>query len=207
LALIECPECKKETSDKAASCPSCGCPVSVSSSQQPQNAQAAPTAAPASSHKKSNMMRNIRVLILFSFLGLIVYLFLVRSVGQDGADRVVAAVTKTPIELRNDIENIPASSWKAIGISLPYSGQVLVEINVLRGNPQQVYLIDASELEKYKADQQIQHYSDFSASSTRTLSQRGRLAAGQYYIVLRDDTLGILSESSSDVKVFVKLSP
>lgn len=28
MALISCPECKKEISDKASSCPSCGAPIS-----------------------------------------------------------------------------------------------------------------------------------------------------------------------------------
>lgn len=28
MALIKCPECGKEISDKAAACPNCGCPVS-----------------------------------------------------------------------------------------------------------------------------------------------------------------------------------
>ena len=27
MALINCPECNKQISDKAAACPSCGCPV------------------------------------------------------------------------------------------------------------------------------------------------------------------------------------
>lgn len=27
MALINCPECKKEVSDKALSCPNCGCPI------------------------------------------------------------------------------------------------------------------------------------------------------------------------------------
>ncbi len=27
MALINCPECGKEISDKATSCPSCGCPI------------------------------------------------------------------------------------------------------------------------------------------------------------------------------------
>ena len=29
MALIKCPECGKEISDKAASCPNCGCPANV----------------------------------------------------------------------------------------------------------------------------------------------------------------------------------
>lgn len=28
MALIKCPECGKEISDKAAACPNCGCPAS-----------------------------------------------------------------------------------------------------------------------------------------------------------------------------------
>lgn len=31
MALIKCPECGREISDKAASCPGCGCPVKVQS--------------------------------------------------------------------------------------------------------------------------------------------------------------------------------
>ena len=29
MALIKCPECGKEVSDKALSCPKCGCPINV----------------------------------------------------------------------------------------------------------------------------------------------------------------------------------
>lgn len=29
MALIHCPECKKEISDKAVSCPNCGCPITA----------------------------------------------------------------------------------------------------------------------------------------------------------------------------------
>lgn len=32
MALIKCPECGKEVSDKASACPNCGCPISNSSS-------------------------------------------------------------------------------------------------------------------------------------------------------------------------------
>lgn len=33
MALINCPECKKEISDKAKSCPNCGCPLSENENQ------------------------------------------------------------------------------------------------------------------------------------------------------------------------------
>ena len=33
MALIRCPECKRELSDKASACPNCGCPISGAGSQ------------------------------------------------------------------------------------------------------------------------------------------------------------------------------
>lgn len=40
MALIKCPECGKQVSDKASSCPQCGCPISGSSvASQPTTAQ------------------------------------------------------------------------------------------------------------------------------------------------------------------------
>lgn len=32
MALIKCPECGKEVSDRASACPNCGCPISDSNS-------------------------------------------------------------------------------------------------------------------------------------------------------------------------------
>lgn len=41
MALIQCPECSKEISDKAANCPNCGCPISVPQPQiQPETPKA-----------------------------------------------------------------------------------------------------------------------------------------------------------------------
>lgn len=40
MALIKCPECGKQVSDKASSCPNCGCPISGSSvASKPTTAQ------------------------------------------------------------------------------------------------------------------------------------------------------------------------
>lgn len=40
MALIKCPECGKQVSDKASSCPQCGCPISGSSvASKPTTAQ------------------------------------------------------------------------------------------------------------------------------------------------------------------------
>lgn len=56
MALIKCPECEKEISDKATACPFCGYPMA------PQASEAAPEstpAAPAASPKKSSITKII----------------------------------------------------------------------------------------------------------------------------------------------------
>ena len=38
MALIKCPECGKEISDKASNCPNCGCPIEQKSKiEEPEN--------------------------------------------------------------------------------------------------------------------------------------------------------------------------
>lgn len=40
MALIKCPECGKDISDRAAACPNCGCPINdVSTPSKPKYAQ------------------------------------------------------------------------------------------------------------------------------------------------------------------------
>lgn len=34
MSLIKCPECNKEISDKAKSCPNCGCPITINTKYQ-----------------------------------------------------------------------------------------------------------------------------------------------------------------------------
>jgi hypothetical protein len=34
MSLIKCPECNKEISDKAKSCPNCGCPININAKYQ-----------------------------------------------------------------------------------------------------------------------------------------------------------------------------
>ena len=39
MALIPCPECKREISDRAESCPHCGCPISKQPPRQVQTTE------------------------------------------------------------------------------------------------------------------------------------------------------------------------
>lgn len=70
-----------------------------------------------------------------------------------------------------------------------------------------MHLIRAAEIENYKARRQYLHIPEYEAKKTKTYKRSGRLAAGGYYLVIEDKTLGILSSSTSDVRVKVRVAP
>jgi len=63
MALINCPECSTQVSDKAISCPSCGCPIST-----PAHATQATVASPVVTLSK-NRGTYIILAILFGAFG------------------------------------------------------------------------------------------------------------------------------------------
>lgn len=143
-------------------------------------------------------------LVILAFIGLVWY-----YAGTKQTARMVATVVHAPIEVKNEIENLPASSWKGIALNLPYTGTVSIDLAVERGNPLDVFLTTPDQIENMKAGQwnQVRAYADFTASKTTIYKRSGRLRQGNYYLVLRDTSLGVLSASSSDVPVKVQLNP
>jgi hypothetical protein len=113
------------------------------------------------------------------------------------------------IELKNEVQNLPASSWRAVALSLPYSGTISVDLTVKRGNPLDVFLTTPDQLDNMKTGQRnpVRVYSDFTASKAKIYKRSGRLRQGNYYLVLRDTSLGVLSASSSDIAVKAQLNP
>ena len=142
--------------------------------------------------------------ILLFFAGVIWY-----NVGSKQTAQMVATVVHAPIQLKNEVENLPASSWKAVALNLPYTGTITVDLEVERGNPLDVFLTTPDQINNMKMRlwNQVRVYTDFSASKTTIYKRSGRLRQGNYYLVLRDTSLGVLSASSSDVNVKVQLNP
>jgi hypothetical protein len=129
--------------------------------------------------------------------------------GSQGTSRVVAAVVHTPVTLKDEVENLPAASWKGVALNLPYTGAVSISLNVVQGNPVDVFLTGTDQLETMKNEdwKNVTVYVDFSATKTRTYRREARLAQGSYYLVMRDTSLGILSSSASDISVKAQLNP
>ena len=70
MALINCEECGKEISDKAASCPGCGAPVAMSEKTTKESNQPAPNKQP---RRKGSGYRGC----LICFVGLFALLIIV----------------------------------------------------------------------------------------------------------------------------------
>ena len=131
------------------------------------------------------------------------------NVGTKNTTNMLATAVHAPITLKDEVQNLPASSTKSLGINVPYSGSVDITLEVVRGNPIDVFLTDADQLVAIqKSDwNNVKSYNDFNAEKTKTYRRTARLNEGGYYLVMRDTSLGILSSSASDVSVKVQLNP
>lgn len=163
-----------------------------------------PTPVSRSSSSLIRPRTAVLLAILLLLVGLVWY-----NAGTKRTTQIIATAVHAPITLQDEIQNLPASSWKALALNLPYSGTLSVNLEVVRGNPIDVFLTTTDELETMKKDQwnQVRVYMDFNASKTKTYRRSGQLSQGNYYLVLRDTSLGILSMSASDISVKVQLNP
>ena len=116
-------------------------------------------------------------------------------------------IAKIPITLVNQVEKLPASSWKGISLTLPYTGTLNLSVKIVSGNPVDIYLIKDSEVEKFKKSKEFQHYPGFQATKTKTYKRSVVVKEGVYYIIIRDTSLGLLSSSSTDFKITAELKP
>jgi hypothetical protein len=163
---------------------------------------------PASASRPSSSSIRPRTAVLLAILILLLGLIWYNA-GTKRTTQMIATAVHAPITLQDEVQNLPATSWKAIALNLPYSGTVNVNLEVVRGNPIDVFLTTPDQLETMKKEQwnQVSVYTDFNASKTKTYRRSGQLNQGSYYLVLRDTSLGILSMSASDISVKVQLNP
>ena len=157
---------------------------------------------------KTPAIRTLKYVILAPLVLAAAFWFAIRMfAGEKVANQTAAAVFQRPIELQNVIRNLPAHSQQYLHLILPYTGFLSLEITVLKGNNIQVYLVNAEQLEKAKAGESFDHLINFVGKDIINYQREGRLRAGNYYVLIKDKTFGILSESSSDVRILATLSP
>ncbi|MGA8011932.1 MAG: hypothetical protein WB949_05865 [Candidatus Acidiferrales bacterium] len=143
-------------------------------------------------------------LVLFA-----IWFFLRANYGSRQTNRAIATIVRAPVTLIDEVQNVPAASWKAVGFNLPYAGTVDVSLDVVRGNPLDVFVTTTDQLDAMNKSEwnNVRAYTDFSATKSKTYRRTGQLPQGAYYLVLRDTSLGILSSSASDISVKIQLNP
>jgi hypothetical protein len=129
--------------------------------------------------------------------------------GTRKTTRMIATAFHAPITLKDEVENVSANSWKTIDLDLPYSGAVDVSLQVVQGNPVDVFVVPSDQLDTMKRGDwsNVKVYSDFNAAKINAFKRTGQLGQGSYYLVMRDTSPGNPSSRPSDISVKVKLSP
>lgn len=192
---MNCPSCSREIPDGSAFCNLCGKHVYTGT----------PNSTPAVSAGRFIGARLLPLLLLV-FLG---WYFLRVTFGSKQTSQAIAVAVRAPITLKDEVQNLPATSWKGVALSLPYDGNLDVDLRILQGNPVDVFLAGADQSDAInRADwRQVRVYSEFNAVKTKTYRRTGQLRQGNYFLVIRDPSLGILSQSASDFSVKVRLNP
>jgi hypothetical protein len=129
--------------------------------------------------------------------------------GTKATTDMVSTAIHAPIQLTDEVENLPANSFKVIPFNLPYTGSVTVNANLAHGNPIDIFVVKDDQLSVLQSQnwQKVVVYTDFDAQKTQTYERTARLEQGNYYLVLRDTSLGILSARASDISIKIALAP
>jgi hypothetical protein len=151
------------------------------------------------SQAKPKVRMGFIILLLASSMGLVWYI--------SAAPR--PSPQHQPVQWEDQIENVPAHSYRAISFTAPYAGNLEASITVLHGNPVDVFVIGQDQLANLQALKwsELHPYGNFNATKTQTYERTGQLPQGTYYLVLRDTSLGILSASASDVSLKMRFNP
>ncbi len=149
-----------------------------------------------------------RLILLLALLGVLLA-FLWYRAGTRNTTQMIATAVHAPITVTDEVQNLPANSWKAIPFALTYGGTLDINLQVIRGNPIDVFLTTIDQLDTMQKGEwnNVRVFGYFNAVKTKTYRRTGQLGKGSYYLVLRDTSLGILSSPATDVSVKVELNP
>lgn len=73
MALIKCPECGKEISDKASSCPNCGCPIEIQKTEVSSNISDQPITGQTSKKLNKKIIPIVIALVVVAIISVVIY--------------------------------------------------------------------------------------------------------------------------------------
>ncbi|MEO8903612.1 MAG: hypothetical protein ABI627_18995 [Polyangiaceae bacterium] len=161
----------------------------------------------------SNTRTAVLGLILLTIVALAIFLWLRALMGESAVEGVVAAAIRAPIDVKNEIISVPAQHCRGVPIQLPYSGQMNLEVTVVKGEHVNVYVVNATDWSEFEKAEtsffggKFHHYPAFQATRASRSRTSGALAEGAYFVVLENPTFGLLVDPSFDVEVKARLQP
>ncbi len=122
---------------------------------------------------------------------------------KQGITSPTAPVMVTILET---VEKLEIGSYKAFPLKLPSGGTLNVTVDVLRGNAVDVTVIPGSELENFKERKEFKKVALFTAAKMKSYKRSADFVSGDYYLIVRDSSLGIFSVHNSDISIQVRLA-
>lgn len=222
MSMIKCAECGKEISDKAPSCPNCGCPTS---SQNSATSNTTNIPKPKGAAKNALIIGCIIGLVVIALMAIafVVNHKKTASVNKEStllaqkdtsanlgneqsssnntqpssnnAPQIKIHKESPPLTLIKEIENIPASTYKTLPFTLPYAGYVTVKVAIVQGNNLDVDVIDEAGTAALSNKSSYTGYPNFYAGNTREYLRMNHMDAGTYYLLLKDNSVALFNET------------
>ncbi len=128
-------------------------------------------------------------------------------VKQDNQEKS-SAIAHAPVTILEGVEELKIGSYKALPLNVSSGGTLSVTIDVIHGNPIDINVIPGSDLENFKVQKKFNNVSDFMATKIKSYKRSANIHNGvDYYLVLRDSSLGIFTAQRSEIKIIVQLEP
>lgn len=180
-----CPFCSENLDNAATVCPHCNWELDE-----------APAPAPSRLLWRSAMTAG--VVVLLTMIGAFGST-LIRARSHQGTPSLPAPA---PERLADIVENLPANSWKAVPLNVPRDGVLNLEVGVDRGNPVNVFVTTADDLQRMQGDDvtTVRRHPGFAATMTKQFRGEAQLTAGNYYLVLQDPSMVASSASAVSIE-------
>lgn len=157
MALIKCPECGREISDKASSCPSCGCPIESQKSEIVNNIvneKIIDLQQPNKSNKKNMLI--IAIIAVLVVIGILVYNFKVIR-PKTTYNEAISLLEKGKYEEGNELLHsiIGYKDVDTILEQIKWESRVyecITEIRQYLKNPDSLQVYDVNFYDGYKSD-------------------------------------------------------
>jgi uncharacterized membrane protein YvbJ len=204
MSLIECPECKKQISDKALKCPQCGAPIASISS---------PTSTGPSLSKKGNKIRIILLALLVALLVIIVgvsYWFWRASTSNRAAppSAGLSAGLRQPVKAVDQQVELKEGQYVSYSFALRTDARVQVQLNA-QPKHVDVMLMTKEEADKFRqvsgslSGGQYTYRQALSSKQVLRMDKTEILPKGEWTIIVMRPSEALLFRKGTSVNIIV----